>query len=117
MSIICVFTVTSTHLTLKVDSQHATEGDTVTLTCTADEANPTSHITWYRGSEHVADGIETSTKPGEYKSDISISTLTWTAGRDDNGVIYSCEVDGSNQLQEEHKMNIYCKSHDVTQVI
>ena len=80
----------------------------MTLTCTADEANPTSQITWYRDDDPVTEGVVKYEEEGDYNSYISISFLTWTAQREDNGVIYSCEVDGTD-LQDEHKMNVTCE--------
>ena len=88
---------------------HSAEGDTVTLTCTAGEANPTAQILWYRRLNHMKDSVEDSTEDGDCNSKISISNLTWAANREDNGVIYSCKVDGSNTLQEDNKININCE--------
>ena len=93
---------------MEVDNPHATEGDTVTLTCTADEANPTSEITWYRTNIKVTDNVVDGEEGGLYNSNKRTSVLTLTATRDNNGVSYICEVEGTN-LKRNHVMDIECK--------
>ena len=80
----------------------------MTLTCTADEANPTSQIIWYRDDDQVAKGVVNAEEEGDYNSKISTSTLTLITQKEDNGVIYSCEVVGT-ALQAEHLMNVTCE--------
>ena len=106
-----LFQVTSTSLLLDVDSQHVTEGDTVTLTCIADEANPTSHIMWYKNGVGITEGVVNVIVGGHYNSDRRISVLTLTASRQHNDVSYSCEVEGTD-LEANHIMNVECKWND-----
>ena len=101
--------VVSTVLHLEIVSSNVEEDDTVILTCIADIANPVSSIMWYYGSVRVTDNVEDNILPGDYNSYSSISFLTWTANRNDNGVIYTCKVDGTDLEEEDKVMNISCE--------
>ena len=100
--------VTSTLLQLDVDSQHVSEGDTMTLTCTSDEANPTSQITWYRDDVEITKGVVNGVEGGLFNSDGRISVLNLTANRKNNDVSYRCEV-GGTELEDNHVMKVGCK--------
>ena len=41
------------------------ENEAVALTCTADEANPTSQITWYRDDDPVTEGVVNYEEKGD----------------------------------------------------
>ena len=100
--------VSSPELNL-VASSEADDGEETTIKCTAGEANPTSRIKWYRNNAHItAENIEEKNIEGKYNGYIRESILTWTATKQDNGVTYSCEVEGSN-LQESHEMSVTCE--------
>ena len=101
--------VPSKDLALKTSSPQTPEGEDARLTCRADEANPTSQITWHRDSVQITEIVEDEYIEGRYNSYTRESILAWTSDRQDNGVTYSCEVEGSNLPQESHKMSVTCK--------
>ena len=87
---------------MKVDNPYATEGDTVTSTGTADEANLTPGITWYRGDVDITNCFVHILGGEAYVSIGRISVLTL---RQDNGVNYRCEVERTN-IKKDHVMDV-----------
>ena len=76
---------------------------------TAGEANPTPEIVWYKDKVEFTDGVVNSLGEHVFGSYGSISVLTLIASRQDNDIIYRCEIKGNPYLKTTHEGNVDCK--------
>ncbi|CAG0881271.1 unnamed protein product [Darwinula stevensoni] len=96
-----LYLVRPLHIELTGGDGPIREGAVVTLVCRVEGAKPPANITWFNGSDPLPLNAQPRSSvavqvDGTYETQ---SRLTFTAGREDHGAIFTCEA--ANSVLEE----------------
>ena len=110
---LALFTVPPLSNNLDYDATNSVHvGTNKTLTCVSASSNPVGEMVWRTDGELVTLGVTSQTIPGEYGGTILQSHYTFTAEKEDNGLLVTCAShwEGNITVNENQTIvNVTCR--------
>ena len=102
MYVLNLVPVTSVSITGYVSGTQIAAGQSMILTCTALDGNPTPTVKWYKDNIEIDSTIESASQSQQLNAYSFVTTV------DDNGLVYRCESDNgvTSPLVDEVTFNI-----------